>query len=102
MTQVSLETDISLELLVGELPEIACEHPNYLNDPAGHTAEFPAAYYYKFTCLRCPFGVTRAVCERFVHWLMQPTSSLRCIACQICRKQRLSRIKNRLRGGYLR
>lgn len=76
--QAGIEVEADLEVLVGEMPPIPCEH--HQHDTLSRHHDGPATHYVQCHCPECGAKSSiRAVCERFVkHSRM---GKLRCPKC---------------------
>lgn len=69
---------IDLELLVGEMPEVECAHPDHADDPEAHEGD--ATHYAQARCTSCArIGKVVPLCERFVAFAA--TGFLHCPKC---------------------
>lgn len=78
---VEAGTEISLELLVGDMPAIPCEHSAHTTDP--HHADEPATHYVAAQC-DCDGGEwtpAYAACPAFVRFIQTPGRN-RCPECK--------------------
>ena len=73
--------EVSLEMLVGEMPAVACAHQDHQSDPEGHSGD--ASHYTMWRCLNPQCGWSSAVlpiCQRFIDWAM--SNDLNCRSCK--------------------
>jgi len=78
--QAGIETETDLELLVGEMPAVPCEHPDHAKDPEAHGGD--ATHYAQGHCInpKCSFvGRLLPMCQPFINWAM--THDLYCPVC---------------------
>jgi phage FluMu protein Com len=76
--QAGIEVETDLELLVGDMPAIPCEHHQHASLSSQHGG--PATHYIQCRCPECgEAGSVRAACEPFVKH--SRTGSLRCPHC---------------------
>lgn len=69
---------IDIELIVGEMPEVPCEHPKHASNFA-HSG--PASHYVTGRCGSCGGNwATTAICQRFVDFLTR-NAKVRCSIC---------------------
>ena len=62
---VQAGTEISLELMVGEFEEQACESVSHGDMPQVH--EGPASHYAKVVCPDCGYNAVKSYCQPFVN-----------------------------------
>jgi len=78
---VQAGVEISLELLVGDMPEVPCEQGGHGAHPY-HPGDGSATYYFRGQCRSCFFtGPLRAICDAWKQVLTHD-KTLRCRNCE--------------------
>jgi len=78
---VQAGTEISLELLIGELEELSCEHQQHETRQGLSHDSGPAKFYARGTCPKCGFfGEIRAVCAAYAA-ISRSDAIMQCLAC---------------------
>jgi hypothetical protein len=79
---VQAGVEISLELLVGEMEELGCEHVQHVTHKAVHNG--PATHYSRRECKFCgDVGEVEAVCQPYTDHVAQG----RPLQCMVCLEQ---------------
>jgi hypothetical protein len=74
-----VEEEVDLFTMVGEMPEVVCEHEHH---EVLH-AEGPATYYVSSKCYDCGrFKASTAVCDFFIIYLLGRNVMSYCPACR--------------------
>lgn len=77
--QAGIEVDVDLAELVGEMPEVPCEHGAHHEDPEWH--DNGAATHYLHGSCECGRDKVFAACQAFVNHVIADFE-MRCNQCQ--------------------
>ena len=77
--QAGIEVETDLELLVGEMPAIPCEHSMHRVQLTQHE-DAPATHYVQAICQCGPPSYAYAACPKFVE-LINSNSIIQCASC---------------------
>lgn len=82
MTKVESEVEVDLELLLNDLPEIACEHSDHEELIGLWHSDGPASYYIEIMCPNaCGKHKVMAICTDWMKYITDPNTFVLCTNC---------------------